>query len=277
MAGGNPKPAPDGTPAHDAWLLTPGPIAFNHAGELYFAEQKTCVIRKVDANGILRMFAGTGKCAAVSSTPALPDLMTIRSMVSTARIVFGCLTAPRCTLLRRWLDALGAASAIAFDAKGRLYLMNTYSLDRVSPGGSTQNIISLHSGIFVPLAGLTGLGVDPAKNVYFASRADGLVYRVNDDGSYTAAHEVPPLVGFAIDAAGTVWGGPFYNEIFSPMLPAHFRWAGPIKAIRATVDRRSRHAFIPLARLSSRLTATCMSSMVTGSAGSPASSHRRRR
>ena len=41
IASGNPQPAPTGILARDAWLLNPGPIAFNHAGELYFAEQKT--------------------------------------------------------------------------------------------------------------------------------------------------------------------------------------------------------------------------------------------
>ena len=233
IAGGNPKPAPDGTPARDAWLLNPGPIAFNRAGELYFAEQKTCVIRKVDGNGILTTFAASARCAAQTvstTTPPLPDLMTIRSMAFDSQ---GRLWVSNGATLYVFapdgsstVNALGA-SVIAFDAKDRLYLMNTYSLDRVSPDGSMQNIISLHSGIFVPLASLSGLGVDPAKNVYFASRADGLVYRVNDDGSYTAVHEVPPLAGFAIDAAGTVWGGPFYNEIFVANVSGSFSLGRP--------------------------------------------------
>ena len=211
MAGGNPKPAPDGTLARDAWLLNPGPIALNRAGELYFAEQKTCFIRKVDVNGMLTTIAGSGKCAAAGpATPPLPDLGTIGSMafdsqdrlwVSSGASLY--VIAPDSSIT---VSALREASAIAFDAKDRLYRMNTYSLDRVSPDGSTQNIISLFSGVFAPLPGLTGLGVDPAKNVYFASAADGFAYRVNDDGSYTAVYRLPSSFGFAIDAAGAAWG-----------------------------------------------------------------------
>jgi uncharacterized protein (TIGR03437 family) len=215
IAGGSPKPAADGTLARDAWLLNPGPIAFNHAGELYFAEQKTCVLRKVDVNGILSTLAASAKCGAqtVSTTPPLPDLMTIRSMafdsqdrlwVSNGATLYVFAPDGSSTV-----NALGAASAIAFDAKGRVYLMNTYSLVRVSPDGSTQNIITLNSGVFVPLPGLTGLGVDPAKNVYFGS-PDGSINRMNDDGSYTAVYKNGSAIGVAIDAAGTAWGGTFF-------------------------------------------------------------------
>jgi uncharacterized protein (TIGR03437 family) len=231
IAPGNPTPAPDGILARDAWLLRPGPIAFNRAGELYFAEQQTCVIRKVDANGILTTFAGSGKCATalpIPPAPVSPDLFSPGSMAfdsqdrlwiaaSFGRIFYviapdGSITAPPMP------PTLGAGM-IAFDAKDRLYLMDTYSLDRVSPDGSTQNIMRAGTRGFFPLPGPVGLGVDPAKNVYFASGDDGFVYRVNDDGSYTAVYEIPSFLGFvthyfAIDAAGAVWGGPFHNEIF---------------------------------------------------------------
>jgi uncharacterized protein (TIGR03437 family) len=216
IAGGDPKPAPDGTLAHDAWLLNPGPIAFNRAGDLYVFEQKTCVIRKVDANGILRTFAGTGKCSA-----SVPDSTRIRSMafdsqdrlwVSAGGTLYD--VAPDGSIT---LSAWGGSNSIAVDAKDRIYLMNTYSIDRVSPDGSNQNIVSERSRGLFPLPGPVGLGVDPAKNVYFASGADGFVYRVNDDGSYTAVYEIPSFFGFvthdfAIDAAGTVWRWPLFTN-----------------------------------------------------------------
>jgi len=122
--------------------------------------------------------------------------------------------APDGSIIANALSAL----VIAFDAKGRLYLMNEYSVDRVSPDGATQNIMRAGTRGFFPLPGPVGLAVDPAKNVYFASGADGFVYRVNDNGSYTAVYEISSFFGFgihdfAVDAAGTVWSGPFFAEI----------------------------------------------------------------
>jgi hypothetical protein len=62
VAGGNPQPAPDGTPLRDAWFLGPLSIAFSHAGDLYIGESGACLIRKISAAGVLSTFAGTGIC-----------------------------------------------------------------------------------------------------------------------------------------------------------------------------------------------------------------------
>ncbi len=213
IAGGSPRPAPDGTPAHDAWLLNPGPIAFNHAGELYLAEEQTCVIRKVDANGILRTLAGTGKCGA-----ALPDLAAIRSMAFDSQNRLWVVCGPAIYVIAPdgsiTVSTLGAANAIAFDAKDRLYLMNRYSLDRISPDGAKRNIVTLNTGVLFPLPGLTGLGSDPQENVYFESAADGNLYRVNDDGSYAMIYRIDGIQGAAVDATGTAWSEAFWGRMY---------------------------------------------------------------
>ena len=223
IAPGNPTPAPDGTPAREAWLLRPGPIAFNRAGELYFAEQQTCVIRKIDANGVMTTFAGSGRCATalpIPPAPVSPDLFSPGSMAfdnedrlwvasAIGRIFYviapdGSITAPVMP------PALGAGIAIAFDAKDRLYVLDMFSLTRISPDGSVLPIIALPSFIGGPppgLSSLTGLGVDPAKNVYFGSDPTQSIYRVNDDGSYRVVYQNTPGARVAIDAAGTAWGG----------------------------------------------------------------------
>ena len=226
IAGANPKPAVDGMVAREAWLLKPGPIAFNRAGELYFAEQTTCVIRKVGANGILTTFAGTGKCATVplfSTTPALPDLTSPASMafdrqdrlwVASGGIFYviapdGSITSPPLS------PTLGAGPVIAFDAKDRLYLMGIFSLIRISPDGSVASIVRPPSGAGVPPSGpglLVNLGVDPGKNVYCASSRDSTIYRVNDDASYTAVYKNVSAYGVAIDAAGTAWAGTSFTN-----------------------------------------------------------------
>lgn len=63
VAGGSPTAAADGSVARDAWLLSPRAIAVNSKGEVYIAEQGTCAIRRIGSDGVLRTFAGTGKCA----------------------------------------------------------------------------------------------------------------------------------------------------------------------------------------------------------------------
>ena len=83
LAGAAPKPAPDGTPARDAWLLNPTSITFNRAGDLFIAEFGSCLIRKIGANGLLATAAGTGKCG--TSLPATPN--TTQDLTPPAAIV----------------------------------------------------------------------------------------------------------------------------------------------------------------------------------------------
>ena len=117
-------------------------------GNLVFTDSTHDLTRRMRPDGIIETMAGTGITgSAVSSTPALPDLITIRSMafdsqdrlwVSTGATLY--VIAPDGSIT---VKALGAALAIAFYAKSGLYLMNTYSLDRVSPDGSARRRTSV--------------------------------------------------------------------------------------------------------------------------------------
>ncbi len=226
IAPGNPTPAPDGTPARETWLLRPGPIAFNRAGDLYFAEEQTCVIRKV-ANGVLTTFAGSGKCTTalpIPPAPVLPDLFSPGSMAfdnedrlwvasSFGRIFY--VIAPDGSITVAMIPPTLGAGLIAFDAKDRLYVLGMFSLTRISPDGSVLPIIALPSVTGVPPPGLsflTGLGVDPAKSVYFGSDGTQSVYRVNDDGSYSVVYQNTSGARVAIDSAGTAWGGTSFTN-----------------------------------------------------------------
>ena len=196
IAPGTPKPAPDGTLAREAWLLDPGPLAFNRAGELYFGERQTCVIRKI-TNGILRTFA-SGKCSDSMAFDSQDRLWVLGNGEFNIIAPDGSITPAQLPLTP------GPGSIIALDRKDRLYLLTLFTLTRVDPDGSVTPIVSSPRLPEGP-GDLSRLGVDPAKNVYFWSRSNNSVYRVNDDGSYSVVYK--NASGVAIDAAGTAWAG----------------------------------------------------------------------
>jgi sugar lactone lactonase YvrE len=63
LAGNAPQIVPDGTPLSSAWFEQPSAIAFSRTGDLYLADFRACLIRRIGANGVLSTFAGTGNCA----------------------------------------------------------------------------------------------------------------------------------------------------------------------------------------------------------------------
>ena len=239
LAGATPKPAPDGTPAREAWLINPSGIAFNRAGDLFIAEAGTCLIRKVGANGLLATAAGTGKCG--TSLPATPN--TTQDLAPPGGIVAD--NQGRLYMLDRsgnsyLITADGKVSPtgfpptlglgkIAFDSKGRLYLMSMFNLIRISPDGKQETIVAMPSQPGVPPQGfgptsLGGIGTDPAGNVYFTGTYLGAltdyVFRVNDDGTFTSVYgsTTSPLQlstfipSLAVDSNTNVWlGNGFVN------------------------------------------------------------------
>jgi uncharacterized protein (TIGR03437 family) len=200
IAPGTPKPAPDGTPVREAWLLNPGPIALNRAGELYVGEQQPCVIRKI-TSGVLTTFA-TGKCPSSMAFDSQDRLWVVSAGIVYVIAPDGSISTPTIP------PTIGPNLQIAFDAKDRLYLLAMFSLTRMSPDGSVQAILALPSAPGVPPPGLSylsRLGADPARNGYFSSDGTQSVYRVNDDGSYSVVYKNTARV--AIDAAETAWSG----------------------------------------------------------------------
>jgi uncharacterized protein (TIGR03437 family) len=233
LAGGAPKPAPDGTPARDAWLLNPLGIAFNPAGDLFIAETGVCLIRKIGANGLLATAAGTGKCG--TSQDGVPN--TTQDLAPPAGIVAdnqGRLFTIDFSGNSYLITADGKVSPtgfpptfstgkLAIDAKGRVYLMNFFNLIRISPDGKQETIVTPPPPPGPPLGfgptGLRDIGIDPAGNVYFTGTYYGgptdYVFRVNDDGTFTPIYggSANPLqfvydaASLAVDSNGTVWLG----------------------------------------------------------------------
>ncbi len=229
LAGGAPQSAPDGTALRDAWFLNPWSLAFDHNGNLYIAESQTCLIRKIDTNGVLSTFAGTGKCAyPAPAGTAKGDIAPVGSLAidSQNRVWVADLYL---NLYRINLDGTitfyatrtpvsGFTGQIAIDNKDRLYVLGLNSLYRILADGTTLQAVVLppESGGTGHPSDLLGLGVDPAGNMYFGSNDS--VYRVNDDATFAPVYTGTGYYsggigggsvghGFAVDAAGAVWAG----------------------------------------------------------------------
>ena len=60
--------AGDGGPATQALLNFPGGLAFDKAGNLYIADTNNNRIRRVDLNGVISTYAGTGRSTGTETT-----------------------------------------------------------------------------------------------------------------------------------------------------------------------------------------------------------------
>jgi uncharacterized protein (TIGR03437 family) len=234
LAGGNAKPAPDGTPARAAWFINPVAIAFNAAGDLYIAEAGPCLIRKIGADGRLVTAAGTGKCGfAVAGTPsttqdlAPPAGIAVDSqdrifMVDTTGNTY-VISPDGKVAPALYPLPLGPRFHIAIDSKDRVYVSGLISMFRVSPDGKHETIVGMPTepGLSPPGSGpapLGATGVDPSRSVYFTGACVGApsdcVFRVNDDGTFSPVYgsaSNPLQLGIsnalAVDAHANAWLG----------------------------------------------------------------------
>jgi sugar lactone lactonase YvrE len=103
-----------------------------------------------------------------------------------------------------------------FDSAGSLYV--TYSgtrgqqvpvsIFRVRPNGTRE---TFSSGIVNP----TSMAIDPAGHLYVSSRFEGIVYRLNEDGTAEAfATDLGVACGLAFAADGTLFVGDRSGTIF---------------------------------------------------------------
>ncbi len=224
--GASPKPAPDGTPARNAWFLSPSAISVNRAGDLYLAEAAVCLIRKIGANGVLSTLAGTGVCGnatyghpATTQDLAPPKRILADSQGNVHMVdVYGnayVITADGKVAPSSLPNGQGAA---AIDSKDRIHIASGGSLVRVWPNGKLETILALPlqpPGIS-DLKSVNGFGVDPAGVVYFSgsivppdkSSSHDQVFRVNDDGTVTKASNLLPSrsgTSIAVDRSGGIW------------------------------------------------------------------------
>lgn len=162
IAGANPEPAPDGTPALQSWFLMPTAITVAPNGDLYVAEGGTgsgCRVRKIGADQLLQTVAGTGNCAVTAPKVGGPALST----------------------------DLPIPYSIAVDHQGKLYIGEVYGVIAVDNNGTASQIYSprLGANTFVNLV------VDSRDYVYL-NLGQYQIIQIHPDGTNQIAYSFPP-------------------------------------------------------------------------------------
>lgn len=208
----------DGGPAAAAQLNEPAGVAFDAQGNLFISDSLNARIRKVDLNGIITTFAGTGTAGysgdggpVASAQLSIPynlyfdahsnlffvDDQRVRKITPAGTISLfagngvnlGCCL-PEMVPTGDGGPAIDALlhqpSGIAFDAQGNVLIAEVYGnrIRRVDSGG----VISTFSNVCVP----EGLTFDPAGTLYTNGQllingdCFGSVLRIAPDGTQTA-------------------------------------------------------------------------------------------
>jgi len=217
IAGGQPLPAPDGTPALGAWLIQPNSIAFNRAAELYIGQN--CIIQKIGSDGLLSTIAGTGQCG--YNPPIGPALTTQLTQVTSLvvdshnQVYFADYLASL-----YMVSTAGVISKVAditpndyypklaIDSKDRIYYISEFgTFGRMAPGSPPTTL-----GTGAALYLRAGITVDAADNVYICCGRDLNVDRYSPDLTLTALSVVGLApdgypYGIAVDSSANIWQG----------------------------------------------------------------------
>jgi len=209
----------DGGAATSAKLYQPSGLAFDSNGNLFFADYINHVIRKIDSNGIISTYAGTGTegltgdgGAATSATLNNPydivfdsngnlyiadqDNSRIRKVDTSGNISTFAGSAIG-------YDGDGGAatsaeldrpSGVAFDSNGNLYIADwgAYVVRKVDTNGNISTFagtgVSGYSGdggaaTSAKLSYPWGIEVDPSGNIYIGDMGNYLIRKVNTNGN----------------------------------------------------------------------------------------------
>src|SRR5215208_5674161 len=154
----------DGGPATKARLDFPSAVAVDREGNLYIADGSNYRIRKVDKDGIITTFAGTGKA---------------RHSGDGGPATSAQLREPAC---------------MVFDAQGNLYLADYTSVRKIDPSGTITTVAGTgrfgYSGDGGPatkaaLALPIGIALDREGNLYIACHHNSRVRKVDPKGKIT--------------------------------------------------------------------------------------------
>ena len=211
----------DGGPAIAATFASPASVAFDAGGNLYIADSLNSVIRRVDANGIITTFAGTGAQgatgdggAAIAATLGRPEDAVIDSVGNlyiadtnnnrVRRVTGGIITTVVGNGIAGFFGDGGAATnaeissptGLAFDTAGNLYIADggNNRVRRVSPLGIITTVagtgtrgytgdgaLAVDAELYQPI----DVAVDPTGNVYFSDMGNDVVRRVDTAGIIT--------------------------------------------------------------------------------------------
>ena len=158
--------AGDGGPATAANLAFPAALTFDSAGNMYIADASNSRVRKVDANGTITTFAGTGDFGDFGDT----NVATKAGM--------------------------NRPYGVVMDKAGNLYIADTYS-DAIRKVAASTGIMSTFAGTMQGFGGdgggatgalldtPTALVLDAAGNLYIADTNNHRIRKVGTDGNIT--------------------------------------------------------------------------------------------
>jgi uncharacterized protein (TIGR03437 family) len=212
----------DGAGAVNAWISMPTGIAFDSAGNLYFADNGNRVVRQVNTSGIINTFAGNEMLFSGSNGDG----------------------GPATSAFLGWSGA--GFFGVAADKSGNLYLSDTSSGIAIVRKVNSSGIISTYAGGASPNssgdggpavnAGLrtaAGLAADSQGNLYIADTVGERIRKVNTAGiistvagtgvanysgdggpAVNATLSVP--VGVAVDVQGNLYITEAGNALYGP-------------------------------------------------------------
>lgn len=200
----------DGGAATAATINTPGGIAVDSSGNIYFADTKNHRIRRIAPNGIIATLAGTG----------------VQNFGGDGGPAGGAM--------------LNTPTGVAVDRVGQVYIADyaNYRIRRVDSNGVINTIAGNGSwgvgfdggpATRAPVSNPTGLAVDSSGNIFFTEKyngrvrmvtADGTIYSIagtgvfgySGDGGAALAADLNYLEGVAVDAKGQVYV-PVYHYV----------------------------------------------------------------
>lgn len=182
VGSGSPGMAGDNGPATNAKINYPNGMAFDAAGNLYFADTRNNRIRKVDTAGIISTVAGNG----------IPGFSGDDSAAVNAKLY--------------------EPAGVAIDKAGNMFISDTknHRIRKVDPSGIISTVAgrdtSLHAylGDGIPavqaiLYTPSGIDVAPDGSVVFVDGGNLVVRKISSDGIITKVAGTPNIPGFAGD------------------------------------------------------------------------------
>jgi sugar lactone lactonase YvrE len=163
---GEPGFSGDGGPATKAQLDFPAGVAVDGDGNLYISDENNRRIRKVDKDGIITTFAGTGKCGTDCKEGYSGD--------------GGPATSAQ----------LRDTGGIAFDDRGNLYLADYTSVRKIDPSGTITTVAGTGKAGFSGDGGPATeakviayhIALDASGKIYFTDTDNNRVRVVDRDG-----------------------------------------------------------------------------------------------
>jgi sugar lactone lactonase YvrE len=155
----------DGGPATDARLSFPAAVAVHDDGGLYVSDTDAFRIRRIDAQGTITTFAGTGEKGRSGDGGPAQD----------AR-----LTEP---------------GGLAFDTRGNLYVADGVAVRRIDRSGTITTVARL---------GAVDVALDRRGNLYVTDFEGGRLRKVDGDGTIRTVASLVGPAGVAVDRRGNV-------------------------------------------------------------------------